>query len=259
VQSFSERYGYKPIKTIMQVEAMDEELRNRKEIVVKRIPSIVGICLVLMVALLGCVGKEATPKTNTEMGISALVALADSHIENCVNSMEILAMTQEVQSGEWEEMVSLLTKVDQTQVPGTRWFVLPDGSYSTVELGRTDKNLSERAYFPKLMAGNIVLGDLVVSKSTGKKSLITAVPVVREGKVIGGLGTSIFLSDLSNILSEELKLSNDMVFYAVAVENEVALHSNVEAILQDNPDLPKNAVFETSPLTGWHFAMGFKD
>lgn len=225
----------------------------------KRILSIVGMCLVLMVALIGCVGREATPKMNTEVGVSALVALADSHIENCVNSMEILAMTQEVQSGNWEEMASLLTQVDQTQVPGTRWFVLPDGSYFTVELGKTDKNLSERAYFPKLMAGNIVLGDLVVSKSTGKKSLIAAVPVIREGKVIGGLGTSIFLDDLSNILSEELKLSDDMIFYAISVENEVALHTNVERILQENPDLPKHAVFETSPLTGWHFAMGFKD
>lgn len=232
---------------------------NRKEIVVKRILSIFGMCLVLMAALMGCVGREATPKMNAEVGVSALVALADSHIENCVNSMEILAMTQEVQSGNWEEMVSLLTQVDQTQVPGTRWFVLPDGSYSTVELGKTDKNLSERAYFPKLMAGNIVLGDLVVSKSTGKKSLIAAVPVIREGKIIGGLGTSIFLDDLSNILSEELKLSDDMIFYAISVDNEVALHTNVERILQEKPDVPKNAVFETSPLTGWHFAMGFKD
>lgn len=238
---------------------MHTKAHPRKEIVVKRILVIIGMCLVLLVLPLGCVGKEATPKMNTEMGVSTLVALADSHIENCVNSMEILAMTQEVQSGNWEEMVSLLTKVDQTQIPGTRWFVLPDGSYFTVELGKTDKNLSERAYFPKLMAGNIVLGDLVVSKSTGKKSLIAAVPVIREGKIIGGLGTSIFLDDLSNILSEELQLPDDMIFYAVTIENEVALNSNVAAILQENPELPKNAVFETSPLTGWHFALGFTD
>ena len=225
----------------------------------KRVLGIVGACLVPIVAMIGCVGKEVTPKMNTEMGVSALVALADTHIGNCVDSMEILAMTQEVQSGDWEEMVSLLTQVDQTQIPGARWFVLPDGSYYTVELGKTDKNLSDRAYFPRLMAGNTVLGDLVVSKSTGEKSLIAAVPVIREGEVIGGLGTSIFLSDLSSILSQELKLSNDMIFYAVNEENEVALHSNVAVILEGNPDLPKDAVFETSPLTGWQFVMGFQD
>lgn len=226
---------------------------------VKKVIGIVGMCLVLLVVALGCGERETTPKMDIEMGVSALVALADSHIETCVNSMEVLAMTREVQSGNWEEMVSLLTKVDQAQVPGTRWFVLPDGSYSTVELGKTDKNISDRAYFPKLMAGNKVLGDLVVSRSTGKKSLIAVVPVMREGKVIGGLGTSIFLNDLSNILAEELKLSDDMVFYAINAENKVALHSNTELILQENPDLPKDVVFKMSPLTGWRFALGFKD
>jgi hypothetical protein len=226
---------------------------------VKKVIGIVGMCLVLLVVALGCGGKETTPKMDIEMGVSTLVALADNYIESCVSVMEVLAITREVQSGNWEEMVGLLTKVDQIQVPGTRWFVLPDGSYFTVELGKTDKNLSDRAYFPRLMAGNNVLGDLVVSKSTGKKSLVAAVPVIREGKVIGGLGTSIFLNDLSNILAEELKLSDDMVFYAVTAENEVALHSNAELILQENTDLPKNVVFKMSPLTGWRFALGFKD
>ena len=225
----------------------------------KKVIGVVGMCLVLLVVAFGCGGKGTTPKMDIEMGVSTLVALADSHIGSCVNSMELLAITREVQSGNWEEMAGLLTKVDQIQVPGTRWFVLPDGSYSTVELGKTDKNLSDRAYFPRLMAGNNVLGDLVVSKSTGKKSLVAAVPVIREGKVIGGLGTSIFLNDLSNILTEELKLSDDMLFYAVTAENEVALHSNAELILQENIDLPKNVVFKTSPLTGWRFALGFKD
>jgi len=226
---------------------------------VKRVIGMVGMCLVLLVVALGCGGKETTPKMDIATGVSALVALADSYIESCVNSMKVLAMTQEVQSENWEEMVGLLTKVDQIQVPGTRWFVLPDGSYFTVELGKTDKNLSDRAYFPRLMAGNNVLGDLVVSKSTGKKSLVAAVPVMKEGKVIGGLGTSIFLNDLSDILAEELGLSDSMVFYAVSAENEVALHSNTESILQEPPDLPKNVVYKTSSLTGWRFALGFRD
>jgi hypothetical protein len=139
------------------------------------------------------------------------------------------------------------------------WFVLPDGSYFTVDLGKTNQNLSDRAYFPRLMAGNEVLGDLVISKSTGKKSLIAAVPVKKEGEVIGGLGVSIFLDDLSTTLAEELQLPDDMVFYATTADNNVALHSDTELILAENPDLPKHVVSETSPLTGWRFALGFKD
>jgi len=226
---------------------------------VKRVFGIVGMCLVLLVVAPGCGEKETTSKMDVTIGVSALVALADSHIEGCVSSMEVLAMTQEVQSGNWEDMVRLLAKVDETQAPGTRWFVLPDGSYSTVELGKTDKSISDRAYFPGLMAGGNVLGDVVVSRSTGRKSLIAAVPVVREGKVIGGLGTSIFLSDLSSLLTGELGLPGDMVFYAVTAEDEVVLHSNAELILQEDPALAKNVVFATSALTGWRFALGFRD
>lgn len=225
----------------------------------KKVISVVGVCLALLVAALGCGGNKETDKMDIKMGVSALVALADSHIASYVNSMEALALTQEVQSGDWDEMVGLLTIVEQSQVQGTMWFVLPDGSYFTVELGKTNQNLSDRAYFPSLMAGNNVLGDLVTSKSTGKKSLIAAVPVKREGEVIGGLGTSIFLDGLSTTLAEELDLPDDMVFYATNKEGNVALHSDTELILAENPDLPKHVVSETSPLTGWRFALGFQD
>ena len=225
----------------------------------KKVISIVGVCLALLVAALGCGGNKETDKMDIKMGVSALVALADSHIASYVNSMETLAMTQEVQSRDWGEMVGLLAIVEQAQVHGLIWFVLPDGSYFTVELGKTNLNLSDRAYFPRLMAGNNVLGDLVISKSTGKKSLIAAVPVKQEGEVIGGLGTSIFLDDLSTTLAEELDLSDDMVFCATTAEGKVALHSDTELILAENPDLPKHVVSETSPLTGWCFALGFKD
>ena len=225
----------------------------------KKVISIVGVCLALLVAALGCGGNKETDKMDIKMGVSALVALADSHIASYVNSMEALAMTQEVQSGDWDEMVGLLAMVEQAQVQGTMWFVLPDGSYFTVEMGKTNLNLSDRAYFPRLMAGNNVLGDLVISKSTGKKSLIAAVPVKREGEVIGGLGTSIFLDGLSTTLAEELDLPDDMVFYATNKEGNVALHSDTELILAENLDLPKHVVSETSPLTGWRFALGFQD
>ena len=225
----------------------------------RKVFGILGLCLVLLVAASGCGGNEQADRMDTIVGVSALVALADSHISSYANALEALAITQEVQSGDWEEMVGLLTKVEQDQVLGTMWFVLPDGSYFTVEQGETGENLSDRAYFPGLMAGNKVLGNLVVSKSTGKKSLIAASPVVREGTVIGGLGSSIFLDDLSNTLAEELALPDDMVFYATTEDGEVALHSDTQLIFETSPVLAKNVVYETSPLTGWRFALGYKD
>jgi hypothetical protein len=222
------------------------------------------IILVVFVVVLGTAcgcgsNNKNVEKIDTTVAISSLVALADNHISNYANELEALAMTQEVQSGTWEEMKGLLDKVEKTQVPGITWFVLPDGSYYTVALDKTDKNLTDRAYFPGLMSGNKVLGDLVFSKATGKKSLIAASPVMKDGVVIGGLGASIFLDDLSKTMAKELDLPDNMVFYATTVTGEVVLHSDSALIILANPVLPKNVVFATSPLTGWRFALGFKD
>lgn len=225
----------------------------------RKVIALLMACLVLAVVALGCGGNEQADRMDTKVGVSAVVALADSHISSYANVLEALTMTQEVQSGDWEEMVGLLAKVEQAQVPNIVWFVLPDGSYYTVELGKTDQNLSNRTYFPGLMAGNNVLSDLVVSKATGKKSLIAASPVIREGEVIGGIGASIFLDDLSNTIGEELALPDNMVFYATTGAGEVVLHSDTPLIFQTSPDLAQNVVFGTSPLTGWRFALGYKD
>jgi hypothetical protein len=82
---------------------------------------------------------------------------------------------------------------------------------------------------------------------------------MKEGEVIGGLGVSIFLDDLSTNLAEALALPEDMVFYATTEDGEVALHSDTQIIFETNPVLAENVVYETSPLTGWRFALGYKD
>ena len=237
----------------------------------KKIIGILVVCLILLMAtvLVSACGKEKektsvltvtpTGSIDIKIGVSALVALADNHISNYANALEALAITQEVQSGNWEEMKGLLAKVEKAQVPGTMWFVLPDGSYYTVTLNKTDKNLSDRDYFPGLMSGKKVLGNVVFSKSTGKKSLIAASPVVKDGNVIGGLGASIFLDDLSKTLTQEMGLPDNMILYATTETGEVVLDSDIPSLALENTVLSQKVVFETSTLTGWRFALGFKD
>jgi hypothetical protein len=227
--------------------------------VFRKVIGILVVCVVLVVSVLGCGGNQQADRMGTSVGVSALVALADSHISSYANALDTLAMTQEVQSGNWDEMSGLLAEAEQSQVPGIVWFALPDGSYYTVELGKTNQNISDRAYFPGLMAGNKVLGNLVVSKATGKKSLIAASPVISEGKVVGGLGASIFLDDLSNTLTKELSLPEDMVFYATTAAGNVTLASDTQLTFETSANLAKNVVFQTSQLTGWRFALGYKD
>jgi hypothetical protein len=248
------------------------------------------VCLALLAAGLGC-GKETTTSSSAvftidgEMGLAAGIALMESHIQSLVNTMQVLALTDEVKAGSWDGMQGLLSRFSQGQVPAAVWFALPDGSYYTVEVGKASGNLSDRSYFPKVMSGATVVGDLVVSKSTGKKSEIATVPIKNDGQVVGALGVSVYLDDLSEIVVEELQLPDNMVFYAVDEQGYIALDSDTQRIMQKASDLgsstfsqavdemlskkegnatyqfggiSETVVYQTSPLTNWCFALGVR-
>ena len=224
----------------------------------KKIAGMLGLFLAVVVLASGCTKGKVSPEGNLEMGVAGLASLTDSHIKDSLTMLEVLAATEEVQSGEWEKMLPVLTKADEVMVPGPTWFGLPDGSYSVVGTGKTDKNIADRAYFSVVMSGKNTYSELVVSRSTGEKALVVAVPVIREGKVIGILGSSVFLEDLSGILSEELKLADNMVFYAVNAENKIALHSDKEMILGDKTESLEHSASVIAPFTGWRITLGYK-
>ena len=149
---------------------------------------------------------SAEPAASTEAAydqalLSAIASLADAHLLQTRQTLEILARTAEVQSGQWELMKPLVSASVPTTMPQLLWFAQTDGTYYTSAEGLADRKLSDRAYFPKLMAGESVCGDLVVSKSTGKKSVIIALPVKKNDLLVGGIGASIFVDDLSQLLN----------------------------------------------------------
>ena len=259
------------------------------QITMKRIPLLIGL-LAATLSPIPCAHAQtkALPTASTEASsdldlLSAVGSLADAYLLQTQHTLEILAQTAEAQSGQWERMEPLI----KASVPSTPqqviWFVLPDGTYYTSAEGRLDQKLSDRAYFPGLIAGKVVCGDLVVSKSTGKKSVIIAVPVKSDGHVIGGLGASIFADDLSQLLNERLKLPTGSLFYALTKDGVTAYHIDPKLDFEDprqqqNPTMsdavktmlnqaagevtyefngaPRRVYFNTSALTGWKVAFG---
>jgi hypothetical protein len=225
-------------------------------------PALKLICLPLLILITVTVSGCGVPKNeapaNLEIGVSGIAALADRYIQSGVELMEVLAVSPEVQSTEWDAMLPMLAEADRNLIPAVRWFALADGSYHVVGLGKTANNIADRAYFSILLAGENAIGELVVSRSTGKKVLVTAVPVIKDGEVIAALGTSIYLEALNAAISEQIKLPEGMVFYAVTPAGELALHTDAALILEATPEELDNAVFATSDLTGWRFALGYK-
>jgi len=219
-----------------------------------------GICLLIVVAIVAIVGGFGSEgKVETEMGVTAAVALTEARVESIVTSMQIMALTDEVKSADWDTMEPLLAEFKDNSIPLVAWFALPDASYYTVDSGLASGNLSDRVYFPKVMSGEIAIGDLIVSKSTGIKSTVAVVPVKDGNDVIGALGASIYLDELSQSIVTDLGLSDDMVFYAVNADGMIALHSDADMIMGNvsQPDL-SNSKSATSSLLGWTFYLGYE-
>ena len=182
-----------------------------------------------------------------------LVSLVDARLQQVVGALDALAAEGPVQSGDWEAMKSLLADAQAKGPHGTYWFARPDGSYFTVDKGLVGQTLSDRPYFSVVMGGKNVVGDLVVSRSTGKKAIVIAEPVKVEGRVVGAIGASLFAEEFSAALAEDLKLADGEAFFAVNAEGKAAVHSDAAKVFEDvSADGVETA---TSPLTGWRVGI----
>ncbi|MGE5531322.1 MAG: hypothetical protein ACM3VW_04300 [Bacteroidota bacterium] len=242
-------------------------------------------CLVVWGPSAACAQSEARePSVSARMPLTLLMALTEQYLSSSLRCLQVAAESTQVQSGDWRRMSGLLTNLQKNGPTATVWFAQPDGSYATVENGPTGLSLADRPYFPRLLKGEPVLGDLVVSKATGRNVAIAATPVRKNGKVVGALGASIYLDSLSERLSKDMQLPSNVIFFALDPTGTVttlnatteriflnpsaisspALAKAVQLMLQQRQGAttyeyagaPRTVVFGVSPLLKWHFALG---
>lgn len=242
------------------------------------------IAAILMIVIHGPTYAQPPVETEAQSLLSAFVSYTDLRMRSVQQSLEILASTAEAKSGVWENMGALLSAYQKSDGGFVLWFVRPDGTYYTVDKGLMNVKLKDRSYFPKLMSGQEVIGDLVVSRSTGLRSTVIAVPVEENGKVIGAIGASLFLDKLAEQVGVALALRENTTFFAVAPSGLTTLHQTTDRHFVDpreqgseslskaanemlsNPagetgyefgNATKRAFYRTSPLTQWKFAITF--
>ncbi|MBN1424656.1 cache domain-containing protein [Candidatus Fermentibacteria bacterium] len=238
------------------------------------------VFFLVLVAGFGC--GTPSPALDAQRLLSAFVSYTDLRISSVQRSVRILASTSEAKSGDWEKMKDLLAGYQETEEGLIVWYVHPDGTYYTVDKGLMDVTLSDRSYFPDLMASKVVTGEVVVSKSTAQRSAIIAAPVKNGDVVVGAVGASLFLDKLSEEINTMLALGPDASFFALAPNALTALHRHTDRHFLDPRDLGseslkaavermlsdtsgevtyefdnrmKRATYHTSPLTQWRFAI----
>lgn len=220
-----------------------------------------------------------------DVALASLMDLSDGYLRSFADAFTLLAACDEARTADWEVIRRPLAVVADANanIAALVWFALPDGTYWSVEEGKAAGSLSTREYFPRVLAGETVIGPLVVSKATGKASAIVAVPVrAQNGMVVGVLGASVDLVKLSARLREEMALREGMIFYSFDAEPLVALNWDPTLVFLDpfslGPEIRaafeemlshdqgvvryrfrdqvRTVVYRRSPVTGWWYAFG---
>jgi methyl-accepting chemotaxis protein len=215
--------------------------------------------------------------------------MVEEHTQGVVRTLRVIADSDEAKSGKWEAVKPLLARFGaDLKTDATAWYVLPDGSYYETESGGlAEQTLRDRPYFSRLMSGGEVFGDLVISKSTGHRSVILAVPVTSHGgKAVGGVGVSLRVRLLSELVANHLKLPENEYFYALERDSRIVLHQRAERMFKTPSDVGDealgeefkrileqqsgafqytlegkkvSAIFERSPDLQWHFFIARRD
>jgi methyl-accepting chemotaxis protein len=248
-------------------------------------------CIVLIATIVASLlplpvhGEEVSSTRFSEdarVALGAYRGMVEEHISGIRRALRIIADTPEAKTGKWEECKPLLTGLsNDLTTDATAWLAFPDGTYFATEAaGIPEQNLRDRSYFPTLMSGKEVFGDLVISKSTGHRSLIIAVPVVSGGKTLGAFGVSLRVRLLSELVNEHMPLPPTAYFYALEGDTRIVLHRKAERMFQTPSDVgdealgeefkrvlhqdrgvfeytlqgkKMEAIFEKSPSLGWFF------
>jgi ABC-type amino acid transport substrate-binding protein len=228
-------------------------------------------------------GEPAPGGTEAGLALDILVAETDGQIKAVLRPLELAAVTEEAQSGDWQRIRPLLAALAAKEPDTLLWYAYPNGTYYTVSDGLASASLKTRPYFPVVLAGNESVGMVVVSHATGKNTAIVAVPVRGKDGVIGIAGASLYLDTLTDTLRSEIPAS--FVFYAIDTENRLSLHSdkgqisrNLSTIGQetslgqaigtirsqdsgtvayDDGGVRYTARFRSDPLTGWRYVVAW--
>lgn len=240
----------------------------------------------ILAAVLCCagIGSAAQPVVFVDgnLVLTSLISLSDLHLHASVERLEGVAATPEARAGNWRQVENSLMQVAHTDTFTAPFYATARGTYWTTDRGPQKGLVSDRPYFERAQAGLTTVGDLVVSRSTGKEIAVIAVPIRSNGHFVGLVGASVYLDQLSILLREETGIGAGTVFWAVDAHGIIALHSDTSNIFVNpatlSPELKRvttemlagregvqtytyrgkkrTVLYRKSALTGWTFGFG---
>lgn len=197
--------------------------------------------LVLVSCLtLGYISIQTSSKVVTseaEKTLSSLTVdaskLTESRIDTQIKTLEMVSLSHNMDSMSWDIQQPILLK----QVKNTNFLdiavVQPDGTayYSD----GTISQLGDREYVRKALRGENNVSDLIVSRVTNSVVIMYAVPIERDGKVVGAL-IGRRDGDALRAITDDTGFGENGYGYIINNEGTTVAHPDKEKVLnQFNP------------------------
>ncbi|MNI08116.1 Methyl-accepting chemotaxis protein McpB [compost metagenome] len=204
------------------------------------------IALFLIVALLPMIGtsiymyntisSELIQKQSQsyEKLVTSTATIIDQYIGQRMAEVKILASTTDIKSTDSAAKTKFIKNfTESTKVFDGNTFISPTGivTADTVEAS-IGVNLGERPFFQDGMQGKTTYTQVLLAKTTGKRSIIVASPVKGENdKVLGVLTGLVNFETLMEKFTQELNIDNG-AGYPIVVDSTglIQLHPNKELI-----------------------------
>ncbi len=155
----------------------------------------------------GIFAKNATTVEGLKNTISAYLSSIESTIIG-------VSKTDEITSMKAENMDSILKELLDSQVIISQFNVTDETGMQIYKSSGELSDRSSRDYFKKAIAGEKNYSDVLISGTSGKPIVVYAVPIEKDGEIVGTLGASIQLAFISE-LANSIQVSEKGYGYAV--------------------------------------------
>lgn len=156
----------------------------------------------------------------------------DLWLDGRISEIAILANEPLITAGANTAKLSYLAdEIQRNRLYETFFIADQKGDY--IITSGTPGNVSDRDYYKKVMQGETVVSDPVVSRATGKTVIVVAAPIKKEGKVVGLLGGTVSIDDISKRIAA-LKVGKTGYAYMVQGDGLMIAHPSKDVVMQLN-------------------------
>ncbi|MGM0437879.1 MAG: EAL domain-containing protein [Bacillota bacterium] len=154
------------------------------------------------------------------------------------HDLEIYANTDVMEKGSWEEKKNYLETELAKRVKEYYFFFIADenGNYSTTFEDNAG-NIKDRNYFPKIMNGNTVISEPIISRSTSKPIIVIGTPIGQNNENKSMLAAVIKLDELSTYINKYRNEEEGIYSFLINDSGKIITHpatEKLESYFQNN-------------------------